>query len=68
MINLNELVAYKVERQNSTDYKVSAYKNYPVFIEYEYQIFASTEEDYKNDAAIMSYIDELSARYAYPYT
>jgi len=68
MINLNQLVAYEVKIQSDTEYRVSAYKKYPVFVEYEYQIFTSTEEDYKNDVAIMSYLDELYTRYAYPYT
>lgn len=68
MINLNQLVAYEVKIQSDTEYRVSAYKQYPVFVEYEYQIFTSTEEDYKNDVAIMSYLDELYTRYAYPYT
>lgn len=68
MLNLNHLVSFKAHRTSDTSYRVSAYKEHPEFVEYEFQTFTSTEDNYRNDEAVMSYLDELYERYAYPYT
>ena len=68
ILNMNHFVSVRVHKESDGSYRVSAYKTHPEFVEYEFQTFTNTEDNYRNDEAVMSYLDELYERYAYPYT
>ena len=67
MINLNQVVAYSVKKQSNTEYRVSAYKKYPDFVELEAQIFETSQETWEDDPDIVLYFNNLQTKYAYPY-
>jgi len=68
MLNNEYIVSFSAHKVSEDTFRVSAFKNNPEFVEYEFQTFTSTEDDYRNDEAVMSYLEELYERYAYPYT
>lgn len=67
MIDLNRVVALKIEKQENNQYKVSAYKNYPEFLELELKVFETIEETWEDDSNIVEYINSLQVKYSYPY-
>jgi len=68
MLNNDYIVSFRAHKVSENTFRVSAFKTRPYFVEYEFQTFTSTKDDYRDDEAVMSYLDELYERYAYPYT
>jgi len=67
MIDLNRLVLLKIEKQENNQYRVSAFKNRPEFLECEFKIFETIEETWENDSNIVDYLNSLRVKYSYPY-